>query len=110
MRIGLVAPPWAPVPPTAYGGTEAVIDRLARGLARWGHDGLDVDTVSYSGEAGILPSTRSCQPDRNRVSRKNKPCGSPGTMSPPRAEMENDGPSTKVTVWASMPSATGCSA
>jgi len=38
MRIGLIAPPWIPVPPPAYGGTESVIDRLARGLVRDGHD------------------------------------------------------------------------
>jgi glycosyltransferase involved in cell wall biosynthesis len=40
MRIGLVAPPWVPVPPPAYGGTESVIDLLARGLARAGHEVL----------------------------------------------------------------------
>ena len=33
MRIGLIAPPWAPVPPAGYGGTEVVVDNLARGLA-----------------------------------------------------------------------------
>jgi glycosyltransferase involved in cell wall biosynthesis len=38
MRIGLVAPPWVPVPPPAYGGTEGVVDVLARGLAERGHD------------------------------------------------------------------------
>lgn len=38
MRIGLIAPPWIPVPPPAYGGTEAVVDNLARGLADRGHD------------------------------------------------------------------------
>jgi glycosyltransferase involved in cell wall biosynthesis len=38
MRIALIAPPWIPVPPTAYGGTEAVIDTLARGLTRAGHE------------------------------------------------------------------------
>jgi len=38
MRIGLIAPPWVPVPPPAYGGTELVIDNLARGLAELGHD------------------------------------------------------------------------
>lgn len=37
MRIGLIAPPWLPVPPPAYGGTEAVIDYLARGLVARGH-------------------------------------------------------------------------
>jgi len=40
MRIGIVAPPWLPVPPPAYGGTEAVLDNLARGLQAAGHDVL----------------------------------------------------------------------
>ena len=34
MRIAIVAPPWLPVPPPAYGGTENVLDTLARGLIR----------------------------------------------------------------------------
>ncbi|HVA76086.1 MAG TPA: glycosyltransferase family 4 protein [Acidimicrobiales bacterium] len=38
MRIMLIAPPWVAVPPAAYGGTEAVLDTLARGLHRAGHD------------------------------------------------------------------------
>ncbi len=38
MRIGLLAPPWTPVPPPLYGGIELVIDQLARGLAAAGHD------------------------------------------------------------------------
>jgi glycosyltransferase involved in cell wall biosynthesis len=38
MRIGLIAPPWLPVPPPKYGGTEAIVDRLARGLLQRGHD------------------------------------------------------------------------
>lgn len=38
MRIGLIAPPWAPVPPVGYGGTEVVVDNLARGLQALGHD------------------------------------------------------------------------
>jgi glycosyltransferase involved in cell wall biosynthesis len=38
MRIGLIAPPWLPVPPAGYGGTEMVLDTLARGLAAAGHD------------------------------------------------------------------------
>lgn len=38
MRIGLIAPPWAPVPPVGYGGTEQVVNDLARGLTRLGHD------------------------------------------------------------------------
>jgi glycosyltransferase involved in cell wall biosynthesis len=38
VRVLLIAPPWLPVPPVAYGGIEAVLDTLARGLASRGHD------------------------------------------------------------------------
>ena len=38
MRIALVAPPWLPVPPPAYGGTERVVALLADGLVARGHD------------------------------------------------------------------------
>ena len=40
MKVAIVAPPWVPVPPPAYGGTEAVLDNLARGLVTAGHDAL----------------------------------------------------------------------
>ena len=49
MKIGLVAPPWLPVPPLQYGGTESVVDRLARGLVDQGHEVLLA-----------APSDRSC--------------------------------------------------
>ncbi|HEX6364598.1 MAG TPA: glycosyltransferase family 4 protein [Agromyces sp.] len=38
MRIGIVAPPWIPIPPDAYGGIESFIDVLARELVDAGHD------------------------------------------------------------------------
>ncbi len=38
LRIGLLAAPWVAVPPKSYGGSELVIDALARGLAELGHD------------------------------------------------------------------------
>lgn len=38
MRIALIAPPWLAVPPPAYGGTETVLDQLARGLSEAGHE------------------------------------------------------------------------
>ena len=40
MKIAIVAPPWVAVPPVGYGGTEAVLDGLARGLSHAGHDVL----------------------------------------------------------------------
>lgn len=40
MRIGLIAGPWIPVPPPAYGGIERVVDSLARGFAAAGHEVL----------------------------------------------------------------------
>ncbi|HEX2075905.1 MAG TPA: glycosyltransferase family 4 protein [Geodermatophilus sp.] len=38
MRVGVIAPPWLPVPPPAYGGIEAQVHDLARGLTDAGHD------------------------------------------------------------------------
>jgi len=38
VHIAIVAPPWLPVPPPAYGGTENVLDALARGLKASGHE------------------------------------------------------------------------
>ncbi len=49
MRIGLVAPPWVPVPPPRYGGTEEIVDHLARGLDALGHD----VTVFTTGDATV---------------------------------------------------------
>jgi hypothetical protein len=40
VKVAIIAPPWVPVPPPAYGGTEAVLDNLARGLQAAGHDVL----------------------------------------------------------------------
>ena len=38
MRIGLIAPPWVPVPPVRYGGTEQVVHDLACELTALGHE------------------------------------------------------------------------
>lgn len=40
MRIAIIAPPWAPVPPNLYGGIELVVDRQAVGFQRAGHEVL----------------------------------------------------------------------
>jgi glycosyltransferase involved in cell wall biosynthesis len=38
MRIGLLAPPYLPVPPAGYGGTEKIVSLLADGLVEKGHE------------------------------------------------------------------------
>lgn len=38
MRIALIAPPFIPIPPPRYGGTELFIGALAKGLERLGHE------------------------------------------------------------------------
>lgn len=40
MRIAVIAPPWTPVPPALYGGIELVVDRLAVGFQKAGHEVL----------------------------------------------------------------------
>ncbi len=40
MRIGIIAPPWTPIPPPLYGGIELVVDQLACGLQDQGHEVL----------------------------------------------------------------------
>jgi glycosyltransferase involved in cell wall biosynthesis len=57
MRIGLIAPPGIPVPPPAYGGTESVIDRLARGLVRAGHEVLLAAAANSSCPVPQVPGT-----------------------------------------------------
>ena len=58
MRIALIAPPWVPVPAPAYGGTEAVVDQLALGLQRAGHEVLLVchpDSTCPVPTASVIP-------------------------------------------------------
>jgi glycosyltransferase involved in cell wall biosynthesis len=38
LRVGMVAPPYLPVPPTGYGGIERVVGTLTEGLVERGHD------------------------------------------------------------------------
>lgn len=40
LRIAIIAPPWAPVPPPLFGGIESVVNELAVGLQRGGHEVL----------------------------------------------------------------------
>jgi glycosyltransferase involved in cell wall biosynthesis len=40
VRIGLLAPPWAPIPPPAYGAIETQVHSLAREISAAGHEVL----------------------------------------------------------------------
>jgi glycosyltransferase involved in cell wall biosynthesis len=53
LRVGLIAPPWLPVPPAVYGGTELVIDVLARGL-----HGAGCEVVLFSTGDATCPVER----------------------------------------------------
>jgi glycosyltransferase involved in cell wall biosynthesis len=59
MKIAIVAPPWLPVPAPAYGGTEAVLDRLARGYLSAGHEVLLIghpDSTCPVPRASVIPA------------------------------------------------------
>jgi len=53
MRLAHIAPPWIPVPPVTYGGTELMVDVLVRGL-RQRH--LEV-LVFCAGDSRLAPPT-----------------------------------------------------
>jgi glycosyltransferase involved in cell wall biosynthesis len=59
MRIAVVAPPWAPIPPPLYGGIELVVDQLATGLLAAGHD----VTLFATGDSTCKVPTRSLLPE-----------------------------------------------
>lgn len=49
MRIAHIAPPWIPIPPSTYGGTELMVDLLVRGLLQ-----RDVDVFVFcSGDSRL---------------------------------------------------------
>ncbi|MGQ9921679.1 MAG: glycosyltransferase family 4 protein [Desulfobacca sp.] len=53
MRLAHIAPPWIPVPPVTYGGTELMVSTLVQGL-RQGH--LEV-LVFCAGDSRLAPPT-----------------------------------------------------
>jgi glycosyltransferase involved in cell wall biosynthesis len=54
MRVAIIAPPFIPVPPVAYGGTELFVAHLAEGLHNLGHD----VTVYANGESRVRCNVR----------------------------------------------------
>ena len=63
LRVALIAPPWFPVPPPAYGGTEAVVSLLAEGLVA---NGVDV-TLFASGDSGTAANLSYVHPTARSV-------------------------------------------
>lgn len=61
MKIGLIVPPFIPVPPPRYGGTELFIANLAEGLRHLGHHPI----VYTNGESTIACETRWLFPRSN---------------------------------------------
>jgi len=61
MRIALIAPPFIPVPPDAYGGTELFVANLAESLVTGGHD----VTVFANGESTVAAAVRSTFPHKD---------------------------------------------
>lgn len=51
MRIAHIAPPWIPVPPSTYGGTELMVDLLVRGLRQRNQNIM----VFCSGDSQLAP-------------------------------------------------------
>ena len=58
MRIGLVTGPWIQVPPATYGGTERVVDTLARGFAAAGHEVLLAAPSDSTCPVQLVPGMR----------------------------------------------------
>jgi glycosyltransferase involved in cell wall biosynthesis len=63
MKILQIAPLWESVPPSAYGGTEAVVHLLVEGLVRWGHE----VTLCASGDSQTSARLQACYPHSLRT-------------------------------------------
>jgi glycosyltransferase involved in cell wall biosynthesis len=62
VRIGLISAPWIPVPPPGYGGTERVVDSLARGFAEAGHEVLLAAPSDSTCPVPRVPGMRPSEP------------------------------------------------
>lgn len=56
MRIGIVAPPWYPIPPTGYGGIEWMIYWLTEGLVARGHEVTVIGAGGSRTSANFIPT------------------------------------------------------
>jgi glycosyltransferase involved in cell wall biosynthesis len=63
MRVAMLAPPWIPVPPPAYGGIEQVIALLAAELTERGHDVTLFAAPGTRSDAEVLSPLDGPHPD-----------------------------------------------
>jgi glycosyltransferase involved in cell wall biosynthesis len=64
LKIGLLAPPWAAVPPPSYGGTESVVSELAVGLTAAGHEVVLYATGDSTAPVPVVRAVASATWDR----------------------------------------------
>jgi glycosyltransferase involved in cell wall biosynthesis len=62
MRIGLIAAPWIPIPPSGYGGIERVLDSLARGFTAAGHEVVLAAASDSTCPVPLAPGMRPSEP------------------------------------------------
>ena len=62
LRVALLAPPWLPVPPPGYGGIEAVLEQLAAGLVRRGHEVTLLAAPGSHSPAAVVTLLEAPQP------------------------------------------------
>jgi glycosyltransferase involved in cell wall biosynthesis len=58
----MISTPWTPLPPPAYGGIEAVVDRLVRGLQDAGHELLVAAPGDSTCPAPLVPNAPHADP------------------------------------------------
>jgi glycosyltransferase involved in cell wall biosynthesis len=63
LRIAMLAPPWIPVPPPAYGGIEEVVRLLCAGLTERGHDVTLFAPPGSRSCAEVVPVLEEPHPD-----------------------------------------------
>src|ERR1700744_83991 len=64
LKIGLLAPPWAAIPPPGYGGTESVVCQLAQGLTAAGHEVVLYATSDSTAPVPIVYAMATADWDR----------------------------------------------
>ena len=99
MRIGMIAPPWFPLPPQRYGGIEFVVSLLTEGLVRRGHD-VTLFASGDSDDAGAAELHLRARP--LRADRERRP---PRGDAQPRGLHAGAASSTSSTTTTASPAA-----